>query len=177
MGEQRSLFDEAASARTAPAAGLLDRSAVLSHCGTYRYSLTRRWPGGAGVCVWIMLNPSTADHTVDDPTIRRCIGFSQAWGFKSLEVVNLFGLRSTDPAALRKAADPIGPDNDEHLLLAAAHAARIVVAWGNHGALLGRGARVIELLGSRQRFCFRLTKQGHPEHPLYQKNASELIEV
>jgi hypothetical protein len=89
-------------------------TAVLSDCGTYRYRLGRRWAEGP-VDVWIMLNPSTADATVDDRTIRRCMEFSRRWGAGALVVGNLFALRATDPAELVRHPDPIGPDNDEHL--------------------------------------------------------------
>ena len=68
-----------------------------------------------GTCLFIMLNPSTADETANDPTIRRCIGFASLWGFRHLVIGNLFALRSTDPQALYTAPDPIGVDNDSHL--------------------------------------------------------------
>ena len=78
--------------------------AVISQDERHRYSLTRRWGDGPRVCCWIMLNPSTADATTDDPTIRRCIGFTHAWGYDALTVVNLYAWRATDPADLRNAA-------------------------------------------------------------------------
>lgn len=79
----------------------MERAAEFSGCGRYRYSLRRRWADGGPPACWIMLNPSTADAEKDAPTIRRCIGFSKAWGHNALVVVNLFALRSTDPTALR----------------------------------------------------------------------------
>src|SRR5262249_14212908 len=96
------------------------RAAVISDCGRYRYSLTRRWGDAAEPrALFVMLNPSTADAEQDDPTIRRCIGFAKAWGMGSLEVVNLYALRATDPAALLSAPDPIGPKNDTMITSAA----------------------------------------------------------
>ena len=77
--------------------------AVISQDERHRYSLTRRWGNGPRVCCWIMLNPSTADATTDDPTIRRCVRFTQAWGYDALTVVNLYAWRATDPADLRNA--------------------------------------------------------------------------
>lgn len=130
----------------------------------YRYRLWRRWADGPTVC-WVMLNPSTADEATLDPTIRRCVGFSRAWGYGALEVVNLFALRSTDPAGLYDHPAPIGPDNDRHIAEADQACDLTVCAWGVHGELAGRGADVLEMLG--RPMALRLTKDGHPNHPLY----------
>jgi len=95
-------------------------SATFSDCRTYRYSLTRRW-GDGEIQTWLMLNPSTADEVKNDPTVERCQRRAQQSGFGALEVVNIFALRSTDPSALYvDGIDPIGPDNDQYILDAAA---------------------------------------------------------
>jgi hypothetical protein len=145
------------------------RDAVFSDCGRYRYSLTRTGLFGAGTCLFLMLNPSTADAEVDDPTIRRCVGFTAAWGFNRLEVANLFAFRATDPRAMVMAQDPIGPKNDQHLLSAATRADRIVCAWGAHGGHMQRSAIVQRLLASagHRLHHLGLTKDGQPKHPLY----------
>ena len=140
--------------------------AVISDDGVYRYFLARRWQDRGKCVAFIGLNPSIADATQDDPTIRRCVGFAKAWGGSTLMMVNLFGLRSTSPLALRSAADPIGPANDSWLDKVVAHADLVVAAWGNHGGLLNRSDEV------RLRFRGRLqaldvTKSGMPKHPLY----------
>jgi hypothetical protein len=114
-----------------------------------------------------MLNPSTADETHDDPTIRRCIDFSRRWGFGSLEVVNLFALRATCPRILMSASDPIGPYNDDHILAAAGRANLLIAAWGIHGDHLWRAQRVAGLLESHRVRCLGLTSGGQPRHPLY----------
>lgn len=152
-----------------------ERTAVLSDCGTYRYRLTRRW--ASGPCdVWVMLNPSTADAELDDPTIRRCVGFSRGWGSGSLSVVNLFALRATDPEALRRHPDPVGPDNDGYLrstFAVARHSGgRIVTAWGAHRMAGWRAREVARLFGgdwSQVHGAVHLgtTKAGAPKHPLY----------
>lgn len=148
--------------------------ADLSSDGLYRYRLTRRWGAPSDPCIcWIMLNPSTADATVDDPTIRRCIGFSESWGFGSLTVVNLFGLRSTNPQGLLAPdVDPIGPDNDHAVRLAALEADRCIAAWGTKGGLRHRNAEVIRLVTGdcmEPMHALAVTKDGHPKHPLYVK--------
>lgn len=115
-----------------------------------------------------MLNPSTADATQDDPTIRRCIGFARDWGYGSLKVVNLFAFRATDPSILEGAADPIGPENDRHLVETCQQADLVVAAWGNYGRLLGRDRQVVALLASHSEImCLGSTKCGNPRHPLY----------
>lgn len=108
------------------------RGAKLSDDRLYRYGLWRKWDDRPKV-MFIGLNPSTADEVEDDPTIRRCIGFANSWGYGGIVVANLFGFRATDPTALQKATDPIGPENDEWLYRLADEAALVVGAWGNGG--------------------------------------------
>lgn len=141
-------------------------TAILSPDGRYRYFLTRDLLVGKGRCLFIMLNPSTADAQKNDQTIKVCMGFSKIWGFGELAVVNLFALRSTDPQALYGDPDPVGPENDAHILRAAAEADAIVAAWGAHGAHLGRAQQVLTLLKGREIKCLGKTKDGNPRHPL-----------
>ncbi|WP_094556160.1 DUF1643 domain-containing protein [Synechococcus sp. 1G10] len=143
----------------------MQRSAVFSPCGHYRYSLWRRWePAGALVMV-IGLNPSTADAQSDDPTVRRCIGYAKDWGYGGLCLTNLFAFRARRPEAMKAAADPVGPENDLHLLAIASQAALKLAAWGVHGRHLGRDAELAARLPGLH--CLRLSKGGHPTHPLY----------
>jgi len=142
-------------------------SAVISNCGTYRYRLDREWDAGKGTVAFLMLNPSKADHAEDDPTIRRCTNFAKAWGFGGLIVGNLFALRSTDPKALYSHHDPIGPDNDKHLIEICQSSRRIICAWGTHGKLRGRNRAVHERLKFFDLHALRVTADGHPGHPLY----------
>lgn len=142
--------------------------AILSPCGLYRYLLWRAASSrGSGTCLFVMLNPSTADADRDDPTLRRCISFASSWGFARVELANLFAFRATDPEELLQAADPVGPDNDRYVLEAARRAHRIVVAWGAHGTHLGRGDTVRKMLAEFQVLSFGLTATGQPRHPLY----------
>ena len=150
-----------------PAAG-----AVFDPSKRYRYGLWRRWAECGPVVAFVMLNPSTADARCDDPTIRRCGGFARAWGFAAMAVVNLFGLRATDPVRLRRAHDPVGRDNDRHILAAAARSDALVLAWGNGGGLGGRDRAVRALLTGHQSDCLGLTRAGQPRHPLYLPRAT-----
>lgn len=141
------------------------RSAGVSRCGRYRYWLRRIWNPALAHCVFIGLNPSTADATEDDPTLRRCLSFARDWGYGSLLLVNLFSLRATDPRALKQAADPVGPRTDLWLHRAAAETETIVAAWGNGGLLMNRAMRVNQML--KNPCCLGLTMLGMPRHPLY----------
>lgn len=145
-----------------------EAGAVISDCGRYRYRLWRQWryPQPPAVA-FVMLNPSTADATQDDPTIRRCRGFAKSWGFGRLEVVNLCAYRATDPTDLWDADEPTGPGNDAHILEVCRSVEQVVCAWGNH-APWPRAREVIGLLVDNHVplhvLCF--TKLGNPAHPL-----------
>lgn len=140
--------------------------AVFSTCRKWRYLLRRQWEPGVEPLVVIGLNPSTADETTDDQTIRRCIGYAQAWGCGGLLMMNAYALRSTDPRGLWRVDDPVGPENDEWLR----HVAGLypdttfLAAWGAH-CEPARAAAVAGLLPSLA--CLGLTKAGAPRHPLY----------
>lgn len=149
--------------------GVAAPRAVFSECGLYRYALWREWRKDARLrCLFVMLNPSTADSEQDDPTIRRCIGYAKLWGYDALDVANLYAFRSTDPKALWTVDDPVGPRNDEHIRDLAAGADRIVVAWGNN-AKRERELDVLNLLHDYEVLALGITGEGAPAHPLYQR--------
>lgn len=138
--------------------------------GMHRYLLWRTWDTTRPRHLWVLLNPSTADATSDDPTLRRCAGFSRDWGYGGLEMVNLFALRATDPRELLRAEEPIGSENDRYIAAAAARAAGIVVAWGARGTLLRRDQAVLALLSRHAAcplHCLGTTRKDCPRHPLY----------
>lgn len=155
------------------------RPAVFSEDRRYRYLLARRTGLSADGCLFIMLNPSTADETEDDPTIRRCMGFASRWGFGILVVANVFALRSTDPKGLCRVEDPIGPENDSWLLKAAKESDSVVCAWGNWGELFRRGDQVRAMLTDAgvPIQCLGVTGQGEPRHPLYLPKGQEMEEL
>lgn len=157
----------------------MEKDAVISECGTYRYSLTRKWSEGP-TCVFIMLNPSTADASEDDPTIRRCIGFAKREGCGSLEVVNLMAFRATNPKDIPSDADTaMGPDNFKYIKSAINFGNPIIAAWGSHPAGKRLGVdmlRVLKNIGADVK-AFKLTKSGVPGHPLYIKSDAPLVEI
>lgn len=175
-----------------------DSGAHISADGRYRYLLWREWRGtheathwswlggrdGAGAllgepksCLFIMFNPSTADGTRDDPTIRRCVAFARSWNFERLEVVNLFAFRTSDPANLLELShrdDPVGPENRQWVERGLEDAGLIVCAWGVHGSHLGQDETMLGWLGRRSCYALGRSKHGHPRHPLYVKASTPL---
>ena len=163
MSRRTALITETASGEWGAA------SATFSADRVFRYTLTRTWDPDRPVVNFLMLNPSTADAFVLDPTNRRCVGFAQSWGFGAIVTTNIFALRSTDPKGLRAVDDPIGDHNDAAILDAARPADLVVAAWGTHGAFLDRGVQVAEVLRNDgiALHALRVTGAGHPGHPLY----------
>lgn len=155
----------------------MERDALFSPCGLYRYRLTRCWNAGAAPLAIVMLNPSTADAEKDDPTIRRCIGFAAREQFGGVEIFNLFAFRATAPKDLKAAADPIGPDNDRHLRDLFSRHGSVLAAWGTHGAHGGRAEAIIGLAGALKvtLTCLGRTAAGQPRHPLYLKGDSAIL--
>ena len=145
----------------------MKRGAVFSECRRYRYALWRIWDEDMRYAMFICLNPSTADEAKDDPTVRRCAGFTRSWGYGGLYMANLFAYRSTDYRALKGGQDPVGPETDEWLRRLAQEAGVIVAAWGNQGSYRDRDWAVVEMFPDL--CCLALTKHGQPGHPLYLK--------
>lgn len=173
------------------------KDAVLDPSGTYRYELSRSLsgtmmalnplPGQEKTILWIMLNPSTADASIDDPTIRKCMGFSSRWGYRTLLVGNLFAWRATDPKQLKKLSreEAVGPENDMYLRSMIQRSDMVVCAWGNHGVLHGRNREIRPLVDEVYRetdqvswpvLCLGTTKNGQPKHPLYVPYEASLID-
>lgn len=153
-----------------------ERGCILSDCGTYRYRLWREWDRSRPTLAFLMLNPSTADHLTDDPTITRCISRAVAGKYGRLEVANLFPLRATNPDELLTHHDPIGPTRgsmtaDGAVMDAIERASMVICAWGAHQAAAARAADVMDLVrmvGMRNKlFHLGLNKDGSPKHPLY----------
>ena len=143
------------------------KSAVFSPCRKYRYSLSRTWDINQKIILFIGLNPSTADETNEDPTIRRCLFYSSRWGFGGLIMVNLFAFRATLPKDLKNSKHPVGRDNNQFIIHAHKEASITIAAWGNDGDLYNRDQEVLEIISNPM--CLKVNKTGQPAHPLYQK--------
>ena len=151
--------------------------AVFNEARTHRYLLIRTWEQHAKRLPWVMLNPSTADAFISDPTITRVQNFTRREGYGALAVVNAFGLRATNPAELRRHPDPVGERNDEFILDQCQPGWTVVAAWGAHGSLHDRARHVTALLLERgvNLVCLGVTKTGQPVHPLYQPANAPLV--
>ena len=146
--------------------------ALISECGTYRYALHRLWGNGERFLLVVMLNPSTADHTKDDPTITRLIKRAQSGLFDGLTVVNLYAYRSPSPRELQKQYDAqrdiIGKINDQVISEELARCQTVLVAWGNHKLVNKRERHVLtNIQRLHNPFCLGLTNYGYPRHPLH----------
>lgn len=153
---------------------MISASATISEDGLYRTLLGRQWDEGTGQAVWGMLNPSTADGLINDPTINRTISFSRRWGFQGLAVVNIFALRATDPSELYTTSrDIFGPENGAAIRVALSSLAegggKLICAWGAHplarmySKIITHPAFELEV----PLYCVGTTKDGSPRHPLY----------
>ena len=131
----------------------------------YRYALWRIWDRGLPAVMFIGLNPSTADARIDDPTLVRCIGFARDWGYGGVYTANLFAYRATDPRDMKAARAPIGRDNDRVILELAGKVGKVIAAWGNDGAYLGRAEAVRTLVPKL--YYLKMNGSGQPAHPLY----------
>ena len=150
--------------------------AIYSDCERYRYALTRVWDDAGKRVMFVMLNPSKADEIANDPTVERCERRARALGYGAFRVTNIFAWRDTDPHAMRRAKEPVGPENDQTLIEGADWADDIIAAWGAHGGHREQGAYVRDLLiGTKVPIHhLGLTKAGHPRHPLYISYTQEI---
>lgn len=156
---------------------IIGRSATISECRRYRYTLNRVWDYDRPECTFIMLNPSTADAHQDDPTVRRCIKFADRFGCGSLSVLNLFAYRATKPEKILEVKDPVGRFNDSYI--DGIDSDIVVAAWGAKAEKINAVIPMSTLRdlwsnGHRVK-CLGMTKHGHPRHPLYVAANTKLI--
>lgn len=156
------------------------RDAVVE--GEYRYSLVREWNvDNPKSVVFIMLNPSTADDEKEDQTTKVCIEFAKRWGFGSMQIVNLFAYRATEPNILKELNNynkMVGERNNEFIQSALEEADKIVVAWGEHGIIKNRyrDTELKDILAKYPLYCFRVIANNQPKHPLGVSYDTQLIE-
>jgi len=156
-----------------PSDDQIEKSAVIRGVhDEYRYQLRRVWDYSKPQCVWIMLNPSTADSKINDATIRKCMRFAFLWGYGGITVVNLFAYRSRNPKTVAQLPPQIaiGPDNDFFIMEAAAQARGIVFGWGAVPFATQRARNLTYELARSPALCppqcLGVTIKGEPRHPL-----------
>lgn len=152
--------------------------AQFSDCRKYRYTLWRRWSDGGRYIAFIGLNPSTADESVNDPTITRCINLAKRDGFDGMVMLNLFAFRATDPKVMKAQPEPIGEHGSQAIIEAVAKCESVVFCWGNHGSFFLRSVDVVWdicVINRRQALCWGKNKSHQPVHPLYQPANAVLI--
>lgn len=160
---------------------------------SYRLHLRQAWGPVAReaedpTLLFVMMNPSVGDDIDDDPTLVRCRNFAIREGFCAFEVVNLFAWIETEAPRLKLAKDPIGADNDAHIVAAARRAKKTIVAWGTPAginlaprskvpAFRGRDEHVLGLLRGAgvSPLCLGTTDDGAPRHPLMLANETAIV--
>lgn len=161
----------------------IDSRAGYSPCLLYRYFLVRRWGERRATkserIAFIGLNPSTATEVVNDPTVRRCIGYARDWGFREFVMLNVFAYRATDPRRMKQVPEPIGPETDAQIRLWTRKCRLVIACWGTHAVHLDRHREILQNL---QRWgispqCLGRTKSGLPRHPLYLRRDAELMDM
>lgn len=156
----------------------MHKSAVISSNEIYRYRLQREWEWTKPFVTFVMLNPSTADADIDDPTIKKCIKFAKNWGYGRIDVVNLFAFRATDPRRLKEQLDPVGAENDCFIKSTLIDTDLVVCAWGRHGKFKDRDIEAMKILHSsgKTAYSLKINKDGTPKHPLYCPDNSGLVQ-
>jgi hypothetical protein len=148
-----------------------DCGAEISDDELYRYALTRKWSSGPQVA-WLCFNPSVADGSIDDPSVRKMVGFSKRWEYGRLVLVNLFAFRSTDPRRLKSmGSEAIGPLNGYWIEKSLQESKELICAWGCAQHSLDLDIHANNVLSTLRTLhipisCLGYRKDGHPKHPL-----------
>lgn len=147
--------------------------AAFSRNGVYRYLLWRIWDKSRPLVNWLLLNPSTADETKDDNTMKKCTKLANYWGYGGHITTNIFAFRSTQPSLLKTADDPVGPVNIACIGFAARSCRKVICGWGQWGRINNRGNEVLRELRDHgvKPYMLRMGANGQPWHPLYLPDA------
>ena len=148
---------------------MLISTAEFSPCRIWRYQLKRQWQEGDRFVSFIGLNPSTADESKNDPTVTRCVNYATEWGYDGMFMLNIFAYRATDPKDMKAFQSPIGEYNDAWLKKTVKESEVAIACWGTHGSYMNRGKAVVSMIPDLK--CLKITKAGHPSHPLYLKKS------
>ena len=143
----------------------MKKDAILSEDRKYRYVLSRIWDESKSMVMIIGLNPSTADETIDDPTIVRCIDFAKNWGYGGIYMLNLFAFRATLPKDMFSVENPIGDENDKFIEKYSKLSDKVICAWGNDGKYKNRSQEVLSKIENK--YYLKLNQTNEPAHPLY----------
>lgn len=140
-----------------------DYGAEFSECGKYRYKLWRIWDEKLPLAMCIGLNPSNANASKDDPTIRILIRVLTKLGYGGFYMCNLFAFISPHPKDLLTVNDAVG-ENDIKLEEVNSICKDVIFCWGNFKQATERIKNV------RYRFsnplCFGYNQNGTPMHPM-----------
>jgi hypothetical protein len=142
----------------------MDKGAIFSECRQYRYALWRIWDPTKPIAMIIGLNPSTANETESDNTIKRLEGMVYDWKYGGFYMMNLFAIVSPDPSILKTHPDPVGK-NDGWIQEIAKKCHRVIFAWGNFKEATARSKAVIDMFPDA--YALYINKNGSPKHPLY----------
>ncbi len=152
---------------------MIKSDAIFSEDNIHRYALIHEWELDRPSLMIISLNPSAEDGELNNPTIRRCIGFAKRWGFGRLFITNLFSFKTSSPKDLFNSENPIGNKNDYWLKKLSKKVDKVVLAYGNHGKFKNRHEEILKII--HDPYCIKKSKTGMPMHPLYLKYTEEPI--
>lgn len=149
--------------------------AIFSFDKKYRYTLGRKWSNN-GICLFILLNPSTADAFKLDPTITRAYNLSKRLGYGELIILNIFAIRGSNPDIIKDVADPVGTLNNYYIKKTVKKSDLIILGWGNHGKINNRSSEIINIINKigKEYHVLDINKSGEPKHPLYTKSDIKL---
>ncbi len=159
-------------------------SASFSSCKGYRWNLSRYINDTRKTLIFIGLNPSLANNSKNDPTLRRLIGFAELWEYGTLVVVNLFARITKSPKFLASCNDPVGWKNDVELNKRLNYwetndSCDLWIGWGINGRLMNRDKLILKRIkeSSKKPYVIGLTKDGCPRHPLYTSKQKTLFHL